>query len=394
MANSSSNKPADQAINEITTYEKQALGQRFPVTNTYQLIQQTKHKFGKNFALAQLYTAEKDEMPQYLTFDQFTRKTRQMAGLLKKLGVKRNDAVTILLPTLMENHIAFWGSQAVAIANPINHFLDADLICDIMNEVNSKILITLAPKDSLNLSKKASEIIAKVPGLTHVLLTTDRADKTVDIQEFKNLCLDPLNMGSEIQILDFSQALEEQADTSLPEEMPINSTDTAIYFHTGGTTGKPKIAMLSHASVSFVAQVYADFNHHHGPSASLNALPLFHVFGTIAASLAVFLQGRCVVMMTPTGFRNPNVVKNWWHFVEYFKVAWFATVPTIMNALLEIPVGNHNIDCLKYVNSGSAPLSVNLKNTFARKFNVTVVSGYGMTESSCLISRCLYGYDT
>lgn len=390
MANSSSNKPADQAINEITTYEKQALGQRFPVTNTYQLIQQTKHKFGNNFALAQLYTAEKDEMPQYMTFDQFTRKTRQMAGLLKKLGVKRNDAVTILLPTLMENHIAFWGGQAVGIANPINHFLDADMICDIMNEVHSRILITLAPRDSLNLNIKASEIIAKVPSLTHVLLTTDRADKTVDIQGFIDLCPDHLN----IQTLDFNQALEEQPEMSLPDEIPIHPTDTAIYFHTGGTTGKPKIAMLSHASVSFVAQVYADFNHHHGPSASLNALPLFHVFGTIAASLAVFLQGRCVVMMTPTGFRNPNVVKNWWHFVEYFKVAWFATVPTIMNALLEIPVGNHNIDCLKYVNSGSAPLSVSLKNTFARKFNVTVVSGYGMTESSCLISRCLYGYDT
>ncbi len=382
--------PTNRALTTIIDYEKQPFADRFPIDNAYELIQQTKIRYGKNIALSQLYTADKNEIAKHLTFNQLTKKITQIANLLHHLEVGHNDAVTILLPSLMENQIALWGTQATGIVNPVNHFLETRLIVEIMNEVKSKVLITLSPGDALGLSAKTCDIIKQVPTLTHVLLTTDNASGEVTTKIFNKPDIQPPN----VQILDFNMALEKQPGDDLINKKTICATDTAIYFHTGGTTGKPKIAMLSHASVSFVAQVYADFNHHHGPSASLNPLPLFHVFGTIAASLAIFIQGRCVVMMTPTGFRNPNVVKNWWHFIEQFQVAWFATVPTILSALLEIPIADNNIACLKYVNSGSAPLSIKLKNTCANQFTATVVSGYGMTESSCLIARCLHNYDT
>ena len=166
-----------------------------------------------------------------------------------------------------------------------------------------------------------------------------------------------------------------------------------MYFHTGGTTGRPKIAKLSHDNISFVVQVYAGFNAYHGKSAVLNALPLFHVFGVIAASLAMFFVGRTVVIMTPEGFRNPNTVKNWWYFVNKYQVCWFPTVPTIISVLLQQPDENIDLKCFEHAACGSAPLPLELKLSFQQRFNCNVTNGYGMTESSCVVARVLPGFD-
>lgn len=378
------------AKQNIAAYEKEPLEKRFPIRTTYELIRRSTESFTGNPALAQLYTAQKDEKEICLNFKQLNHKLTQTANLLGRIGVTRKDAVTILLPGIMESQIALWGIQAVGIANPVNHFLDADSIVEIMNEVRSKVLITLAAGDTIGLGIRIPDIAARVPSLTHILLANDSPERSVVPEAFD------IYDGSlsAVRVLDFNRAMEEMPGEALSFDERPTPSDTAIYFHTGGTTGQPKIAMLAHSSVTFVAQVYADYNAHHGKAHVLNPLPLFHVFGTIAASLAVFIQGRCVVMMTPTGFRNPNVVKNWWHFIERFKVAWFATVPTILGALLEVPIEDNNIDCLKYINSGSAPLAVKLRKACSEKFNAEVVSGYGMTESSCLITRCLGNYET
>ncbi len=384
------NQPANMTQANIRDYEKIPLADRFPINTTYELIRKSTARYADNPALAQLYAAQKDEKETVLNFAQLNQKLTQTANLLHEIGVGRKDTVTILLPSLMENQLALWGIQAVGIVNPVNHFLDTGLIAEIMNEVRSKVLITLGPGDSIGLNAKVHDIIKQVPSLTHILLARDTRSEKIDMESFTRTCLG----DTKIKALDFNKAMETQPGDDLCFSDSPAPEDTAIYFHTGGTTGKPKIAMLAHASVTFVAQVYADYNHHHGSAAVLNPLPLFHVFGTIAASLAVFIQGRCVVMMTPTGFRNPNVVKNWWHFVEHFQVSWFATVPTILSALLDVPIESNNIDCLQYINSGSAPLSVELKKACAKKFKAEVVSGYGMTESSCLIARCINGYTT
>lgn len=379
------NRPANLVLDNILEYEKQAIEIRFPIDNTYELLLKKVSRFSNDIAMRQLWVGEKNESPSQMTFEQFSQKLNQTANLLHDLGVTRLDAVTILLPSLMENQIVLWGSQAVGIANPVNYFLETGHIVEIMNEVKTRVLVTLSPGDSIGLASKVAAIIQQVPSLEHILLVKDSEDGKIDTQTFSALAMNTL---------DFNLALEGQPGDRLKYGKKPNGSDVAIYFHTGGTTGKPKIAMLAHSSIAFVAQVYADYNHHHGRSAALNPLPLFHVFGTIAASLAIFIQGRCVIMMTPSGFRNPNVVKNWWHFIETYQVKWFATVPTILSALQNAPLSDTNIDCLKFINSGSAPLSVELKKSSALKFNAQVVSGYGMTESSCLIARCIYGYET
>ena len=266
----------------------------------------------------------------------------------------------------------------MAIANPINHLLQVEHIIEILNEVKAKVLVTVSVSDATELGEKVQHIIDSVPSLKHLLVLENNASSA---------------SNKTVKIADFNQAIAAQSKARLPQHLQPKGEDIAMYFHTGGTTGRPKVAKLSHDGISFVVQVYAGFNAYHGKTPVLNALPLFHVFGVIAASLSMFMVGRAVVIMTPQGFRHPNTVKNWWYFVNQYQVCWFPTVPTIMSMLLQQPDEKIDLSCFEYAGSGSAPLPQELKKSFEVKFNCTVTNGYGMTETSCLIARVLPEYE-
>ncbi|WP_299075101.1 acyl-CoA synthetase [uncultured Paraglaciecola sp.] len=358
-------------------FEKISYQQRYRCKTTYDIFSHVADSFPEDLAISEHVTATRDEIPKTLNFASLTNKINQTANLLTSLGVERTDVVSILLPNLAETHLSIWGAQAVAIANPINHLLQVDHIIEILNEVKAKVLVTVSVDDATELGQKVQHIIDSVPSLKHLLVLESNASGA----SYKT-----------VNIADFNQGIANQSSDRLPQHSQPKGEDLAMYFHTGGTTGRPKVARLSHDGISFVVQVYAGFNAYHGKTPVLNALPLFHVFGVIAASLSMFMVGRAVVIMTPQGFRHPNTVKNWWYFVNKYQVCWFPTVPTIMSVLLQQPDENIDLSCCEYAGCGSAPLPYELKLAFEKKFDCLVTNGYGMTETSCLIARVLPEY--
>ena len=376
--------PKQTELQLLADLEKISYQQRYHCKTTYQVFCHAASEYPEDVAIAEHLTAVRGEVAKQLTFASFSKKINQTANLFKSFGVKRTDVVSILLPNLTETHLSLWASQAVGIANPINYLLQVEHIVEILNEVKAKVLVTESLDESTDLGNKVHEIIRRVPSLEQVVLTKSSHDHQRDSQQ---------SLPNNISITDFNQAIAQQSNDNLAPSSQPQGEDIAMYFHTGGTTGWPKIAQLSHQNISFVVQVYAGFNAYHGKSPVLNALPLFHVFGVIAASLAMFIAGRTVVIMTPQGFRNPNTVKNWWFYVNKYQVCWFPTVPTIMSVLLQQPDEEIDLSCFKHAASGSAPLPIELKHSFSKKFNCNVTNGYGMTESSCLIARVLPDYD-
>jgi fatty-acyl-CoA synthase len=369
-------KPTELEL--LADLEKISYQDRYHCKTTYDVFCHAADEYATDIAIAEHLTASRDEVAAELTFSGLAKKLNQTANLFKSLGVERTDVVSILLPNLTETHLSIWASQAVGIANPINNLLHVEHIVEILNEVKAKVLVTVSLDNATELGHKVHEIIQRVPSLQHLLLlNTSNAHCS----------------NKNITIIDFTAETLTQDSEKLAHTFQPNGDDIAMYFHTGGTTGRPKIAKLSHTNISFVVQVYAGFNSYHGKSAVLNALPLFHVFGVIAASLSMFIVGRTVVIMTPEGFRNPNTVRNWWYFVSKYQVCWFPTVPTIMSVLLRQPDEDIDLSCFEHAGSGSAPLPIELKNAFQQRFNCSVSNGYGMTESSCLIARVLPGYD-
>jgi fatty-acyl-CoA synthase len=351
---------------------------RYYCKTTYDIFCHAADEYAANIAIVEHLTADRDEVANTLTFATLAKKLNQTAKLYQSFGVERTDVISILLPNLAETHLSMWAAQAVGIANPINYLLQVDHIVEILNEVKSKVLVTVSLDQSTELGKKVHEIIARVPSLEQILVLDNRYGQS---------------NNNRVTITDFNQAISTQSSERLTKTSQPEADDIAMYFHTGGTTGRPKVAKLSHYNISFVVQVYAGFNAFQGKSAVLNALPLFHVFGVIAASLSMFFVGRQVVIMTPEGFRNPNTVKNWWFFVHKYQVCWFPTVPTIISVLLQQADEDIDLSCFEHAACGSAPLPLELKLSFQRRFNCNVTNGYGMTESSCVVARVLPGYD-
>jgi len=115
----------------------------------------------------------------------------------------------------------------------------------------------------------------------------------------------------------------------------------------------------------------------------LCGLPLFHVNGTTVTGLAPFSCGAHVVMLSPLGYRDPTIMKNFFKIVEKFQAATFSSVPTVLSVLLDVPKGDTDISSLRYVICGAAPLSVELFRRFEEHTGMKILEGYGLTEGAC-----------
>ncbi|MCO1335651.1 acyl-CoA synthetase [Microbulbifer sp. OS29] len=366
--------PMLQSLEEIQTYEKIPLSQRYPWESTFDLIRQTARLYQQDTAIEFLPTAVPDEDSVTVNFSQLSERVHQTANLLHSLGVEPSDTISLLLPNLPETHFALWGGQAAGIASPINPLLEPDHIVEIMNATKAKVLVGLGQDLSEEMWEKVVQVIEQVPTLKTLLLISEKPTNIVSVP-------------AGIQVMNFVEEIAKQPDDHLTSGRTIQGDDIASYFHTGGTTGRPKIARLTHSNIAFVAQLSVDTTSSKGRFATLSGLPLFHIFGTVVAGIGTLLAGRTIVIMTPAGFRSPNVLPNWWHHVARFRVQGFAAVPTILGVLLQIPVGDNDISCLTDIGCGASTLPAGLKATFEEKFNVTVSNGYGMTESSSLLAR-------
>ena len=109
-----------------------------------------------------------------LTYREFFAKVTQTANAFHGLGVGAGDAIAILLPNSLENMFALWGGEAAGIPTPINPLLAPEHIADILNEVEAKILVTLAPLPGSDLFDKARNLRERVP-LLKTIVTVDLA---------------------------------------------------------------------------------------------------------------------------------------------------------------------------------------------------------------------------
>ena len=375
------NQPLAHALadlDDIRQFESTSHLRRYPFGNSYELLMQSCRQFRNDKALSFLPTGAADDVVVETSYRQLSERVTQTANLLSGLGVGFSDAVTILLPMLPETHYALLGASAAGIASPVNPFLENDHIAEIMNSTRSKVLLTLAPGQGHGLWEKAIEVIQNTP--------TVRAIVLISIPE-KARTVIPASPREGIVMVDYSRKIDGQHKDKLASGRVFDPNDIAMYLHTGGTTKRPKIAKLSHGNLSFMAQLYVDMTAGLGRFSALCGLPLFHVFGITSTGLAAFAGGRHMILMTPTGFRNPEVIRNFWHHVARFRCSIFATVPTVLSSLLAVPAGENDISCLKEVSSGGAPLPYQLKRNFEEHFNVRVFNGYGMTESSLMLAK-------
>ena len=160
-----------------------------------------------------------------------------------------------------------------------------------------------------------------------------------------------------------------------------NPDDTAVVLYTSGTTGRPKGAMLTHSNLLMNAQLCVDLGEVRMADVVLVALPLFHIFGQVVQMLAAFRKAATVVLAPRF---EPGLCLG---LMEREKVTLFSGVPTMLWALLTYPdAEKHDLaaiaSTLRQVTVGGASTPVEILRGFEAKFDVTVLEGYGLSETS------------
>ncbi|NQV70099.1 MAG: acyl-CoA synthetase [Pseudohongiella sp.] len=371
-------EPILETISDVIKFEQTPLQEQFPYTDSYNLIIDSCRRFGEDIALEFLLQGLPEEPSQVITFTELGRQITRTANLLNKLGVGEEDAVSIILPILPQTHFAIWGAQAAGISNPINPMLEAEHIGEIIAAAESKVVICLGHSAHSDIREK---VLAAVSGCKTV--------KAVLEVNIPGLC-DPDSADkapSSIECLDFDSSIASMETTELNSGRKFHGEQIAAFFHTGGTTGRPKLAQLTHGNMAFLGQLMQVYSAHMEHHTVLCGLPLFHIYGCIIQGVSAFAVGYRIILMTPAGFRSPVAMKHFWQHIARFKVKQFSAVPTVLMALADIPVGDADVSCLTNINSGAAPLSLPFKLNFEKKYAVEIGNGYGMTETTALISR-------
>ncbi|HEY5429995.1 MAG TPA: AMP-binding protein [Solirubrobacteraceae bacterium] len=164
--------------------------------------------------------------------------------------------------------------------------------------------------------------------------------------------------------------------------VPRADDDLAALLYTGGTTGRAKGVMLSHANLYFSGHAAYDAAHVPGINRALTTLPLSHAYGLLVTIAAMHHPEQGV-----------NVLLRWFDPIAFLeliaehRLQQSAVVPTMLQILLGSPLEDYDLSSLRYLTSGGAPLAPEVEQEFCRRVpSVSIRQGYGLTESAALIS--------
>ncbi|WP_368186738.1 acyl-CoA synthetase [Aestuariibius sp. HNIBRBA575] len=348
----------------------------------YELLSGTAHKFGGRKAVTfQMFSGPKDK-DETLTWSELLRKSTQTANLFRSLGIGETDVVAFLLPNSTETILTYLGGTIAGIVNPINPLLDAEQIGAILRETNAKVLVTLKAFPKTDVPQKAAEAVALAPNVETVI-EVDLLRYLTGVKKLIVPMIRPKNPHTHnAKVLDFNKEMVKQ-----PSELAFKDSDgdrVAAYFHTGGTTGMPKVAQHRYSGIVYNAWLGATLLFDE-KDVQMCPLPIFHVFATIVSLGASLGSGAQVVFPTPQGYRGDGVFDNFWKLIERYKATFMITVPTAISALMQRPV-DADISSLRLAFSGSAPLPIELYRRFEESAGVTICEGYGLTEATCLVA--------
>ncbi|BCG26802.1 acyl-CoA synthetase [Pseudomonas tohonis] len=371
--------PPITSLRDIELIEQVSLQQRGMPDSTYELIRQSARRAPDAIAMTFLMQGTADEAPWQLSYGELLAQVTRTANAFHRLGVRPGKAVSFLLPNLPHTHFTLWGGEAAGIVNAINPLLDPEHIAELVRAADSEVLVTLAPFPGTDLWDKVAGLRDELPGLKAIV--------TVDLA---NYLPEPQRSGLKAQrgalpegVLDFDELIAGCPADHLESGRVIAPDDIASYFHTGGTTGTPKLAPHSHRNEVAMAMILA-YTINLGPGdVTLCGLPLFHVNGVMVTGLAPFFSGAQVLLATPQGYRNTALIQNFWTIIERYRVSFFSGVPTIYAGLLQVPSEGHDLSSLRYALCGAAPMPVELIRQFEAKTGLTLIEGYGLTEGTC-----------
>lgn len=283
----------------------------------------------------------------YSTGELFER-IRRMAGGLVELGIEPGDRVMVMMANCPEVGISYgalW--RAGAAVTPAIFLLSPDEIRHILEDSEARAVITTP--EFVDTIKGTAE---GVDSVKWIISTGEEQDGVVSMSSL------------------------ESADPA--EIVPRDDDDLSALMYTGGTTGRAKGVMLSHANWWHAGKAGFEASHIPGVNRTLVCLPLSHSFGLLVSVVGLHRTEKQTTILQ----RWPDANEMLPLLAEH-KVQEAPLVPSIIQMLLMLPLEDHNLSDFKYIVSGASPLSPEVAREFERRVpGVEIREGYGLTETA------------
>ncbi|MCC7355412.1 MAG: long-chain fatty acid--CoA ligase [Anaerolineae bacterium] len=321
-----------------------------------------------------------------LTYRQLDELTNRFAAALSGLGVRKGDRVAVMLPNTPQFIIAFYGAmKAGAIVVNTNPTYTAREMKQQFADAGAETVVLLS-QFYRNLQQIQKEIQVK-----HAIIT--------DIHDFvaapfKGLVKRTLKKEGHLLEVAPSEGIHFLTDllAKHPPSPPVevSANDVALFQYTGGTTGIPKAAMLSHYNlvVNTIQTKTWLKTIEPGKERMMGAIPFFHVYGmTVAMSLGIFVGAQTFVVP------NPRPIDNVMRIIQRERCTIYPGVPAMYIGIINHPkVQEYDLRSVKACISGAAPLAMEVQERFEKLTGGRLVEGYGLTEAAP-VTHCnpIYG---
>lgn len=309
----------------------------------------------------------------YRAFDELAD---QFAAALQGLGVKKGDRVALHLPNCPQFPIAYYAAlRAGAIVVPCNPLYQAGELRYQLNDSGAEVIVTLSSTYPVVKRIRAETnlrhvVVAKIksyfPPVLALLFTLFKEKKMGH----------RVSIAGEVNTHWFTDLLREPPTKF--QHVPINGEDTAVLMYTGGTTGVPKGAELTHRNLLVNAyQCKAWLNAPEAEEITLTQVPLFHSYGmTTCLNLSVLTA--TTILLVPDPRDITDVLKT----IDKYQPTLYPGVPAIYNAIINYSDPTYNVRSIKACISGAAGLPEDIQQRFQSLTGARLVEGYGLSEAS------------
>lgn len=313
-------------------------------------------------------------------YGEILEEARRFAAGLQARGIRKGDRVGLFLPNVPIYVSAYYGAMmAGAVVVNFSPLYSVEELAWQVGDSGTRVLVTLDVPELYGTAAKvleSSELETLIVGSLSEMLPWI---KGVALKLLKRSQIADVAWSGTTQRWSAFQGEPSKAD--FPVLDPSN--DLALLQYTGGTTGRPKGAMLGHDQLTQNAQQVAGLNPFDNPREEvfMGALPFFHVFANTSLLNHAVAAGASIAMVPR--FDAAQVLQT----IEKYKATGFPGVPTMFQALLDHPdLSKTDLSSLKVCISGGAPMPGPVHEKFEQVTGVRLVEGYGLTESSGVVS--------
>ena len=314
-----------------------------------------------------------------LSYKQLDELVDRLATALYQLGVRKGERIAVMLPNSPHYLITFFAAMRLgALVVNINPTYTSRELQHQLSDAGAETIVLL------NLFwPRLREVRAETPVkrviVAHIFDTLSFPSNLL-VQLAQRRTPEWVDVHPEQDTFFFAHLLAKYGPT--PPKVNLTPEDTALLQYTGGTTGLPKAAMLSHRNlVANTLMIDAWLpSAQSGGEKMMAAIPFFHVYGMTVAMLYALYKGAEIVIVP-----NPRPIENVMNILQQEHCTIYPGVPAMYIGIINHPkVGTYNLRSVKVCISGSAPLPMEVQEQFGRFTGGRLVEGYGMTESSPL----------